>query len=198
MHGVVFDDRNGNGTRDSGEIGIAAVQVSDGVTIVQTDAEGRYELDAADHAIVFVIKPRGWSVRLSPQQRPRFYFSPWTDAGTDFALTKKAEPDRFQVLLLADPQPASIKEIGYFDRTIAQKLAGSKDFAFSVTLGDIVYDHPELYLPFDDAMAKIGIPSYNVIGNHDLSYGVSRERDTTVSFELRYGPTTYAFHYGGA
>ena len=198
VRGTVFEDRNGNGTRDGGEYGIANVQVSDGATIVETDAEGNYELNATDHALVFVIKPRGWSVPLSPTKRPRFYASPSTGGMTDFALTKREEPDRFRVLLLTDPQPVSPKELDYFDRTFAQKLAGTKDFAFAVTLGDIVYDRPELYLPFDDSMAKVGIPSYNIIGNHDLNLGATRERDAMASFELRYGPTTYAFHYGGA
>ncbi|MCX6944093.1 MAG: hypothetical protein NT173_04930, partial [Opitutales bacterium] len=42
VHGVVFDDRNGNGGRDAGEPGLAGVGVSDGRTVVPTDAAGGY------------------------------------------------------------------------------------------------------------------------------------------------------------
>ena len=42
--GHVFEDRNGNGTRDSGERGMASVAVSNGRDIVLTDAGGAYSI----------------------------------------------------------------------------------------------------------------------------------------------------------
>lgn len=38
--GAVFLDRNGNGVRDWGERGIARVNVSNGIDVVQTDSRG--------------------------------------------------------------------------------------------------------------------------------------------------------------
>ena len=46
--GVVFHDANGNGQRDAGEKGLADVRVSNGVNIVKTDAEGKYEIGVDD------------------------------------------------------------------------------------------------------------------------------------------------------
>ena len=197
-HGVVFDDRNGNGLRDAGEPCLGDVAVSDGVTVTLTDAEGRYEFTALDGVMLFVIKPRDWRPPASAQLLPRFGRQPGPGGVTDFPLGRSEEPDRFRVLLLADPQPASAKEVGYFDRTIVNGLAGSLDFAFSVTLGDVVYDRHELHAPLAAAMARIGIPSYHVNGNHDLDLGAVDDRRATASFEAAYGPSTYAFHYGRA
>ncbi len=200
VHGVVFDDRNGNGVRDVGEPGLAGVGVSDGTAVALTDASGRYEFAALDGATLFVIKPRGWRPPVTAQHLPQFYRRPVSGMppGTaiDFPLLKSDEADDFRVLLFTDPQPASAKEVGYFDRTIIDGLAGTRDFAFSVTLGDVVYDRHELYASLTAAMARIGVPTYNVAGNHDLDLGTADDRHAMTSFELAYGPSTYAFHYG--
>ena len=43
--GIVFDDRDRNGTYNNGETGIGGVAVSNGEEVVLTDDSGRYELD---------------------------------------------------------------------------------------------------------------------------------------------------------
>ena len=57
--GVVFVDRNGNGTRDTGEPGVAGVSVSDQVSVTATDADGRFTLAANGYGYVFV-EPARW------------------------------------------------------------------------------------------------------------------------------------------
>ena len=42
--GVVYNDFNANGIRDSGEEGVADVRVSNGDDIVLTNKDGKYEL----------------------------------------------------------------------------------------------------------------------------------------------------------
>jgi hypothetical protein len=44
LKGLVFSDTNHNGILDSGEPGIAGVCVSNGKEVVQTDANGKWEL----------------------------------------------------------------------------------------------------------------------------------------------------------
>lgn len=196
FHGIVFDDRNGNGARDPGEPGIAGVGVSDGVQVMTTNADGAYSLEARDGSMVFVIKPGGWRTPLNSQQLPQFFHRDTRDGVADFPLRASEEPARFRVLVMTDPQPISLKEVGYFNQTIAGPLAGAADFAFSVTLGDLVSDRHELFGPLASAAARIGIPAYNLAGNHDLDTTLADERRSTTSFELWYGPSTYAFHYG--
>ena len=53
--GVVYEDVNNNRRRDPEEAGIAGIRVSNGESIVLTDAEGRYSLPVDDDEIVFVI-----------------------------------------------------------------------------------------------------------------------------------------------
>jgi hypothetical protein len=197
IHGTVFDDRNGNGVRDADEPGLAGIEVSDGATVVVSDAEGRYELVAADGATIFVIKPRGWRPPVDKQNLPQFYRRPAPGTGAvDFPLIASKEPDRFRALIFTDPQPASPKEVGYLDHSIVDRLSGAKDFAFGVTLGDVVDDRHDLYAPLNTAMARIGVPWYNLNGNHDLDLGGPDDRGASASFEAVYGPSTYAFHYG--
>ncbi len=196
--GVVFDDRNANGVRDAGEPGIAGVAVSDGRAVVVSDAAGHYEIAAADGATLFVIKPRGWRSPANAQQLPQFFRRPAPGGATvDFSLTASEEPDKFRALVFADTQPVSPAEVGYLERTIVDRLAGAKDFAFGVTLGDVVYDRHDLFAPVNAAIARIGVPWYSLIGNHDLDLG-SDDRGSAASFEAVYGPSTYAFHYGRA
>jgi hypothetical protein len=127
--GVVFDDRNGNGARDAGEPGIAGVRVSNGEDVVQTDADGRYELDVTDETVVFITKPRGWATPFSEDMLPRFYYvhqpqgsppglryrgveptGPLPDS-IDFPLTRRDEPSVFEALLFSDPQPQTEAEL---------------------------------------------------------------------------------------
>lgn len=197
VRGVVFDDRNANGIRDQGEVGIAGVEVSDGVTVAVTDASGHYELTTPDGVTVFVIKPRNWRPPVNAQNLPQFFHNGATDAApADFPLIASDEPDHFRALVFTDPQPATLKEVGYLERTMVDRLAGATGFAFGVTLGDVVYDRHDLFAPLNAVMARVGVPWYNLFGNHDLDLGAGDDRRSSASFEAVYGPSTYAFHYG--
>ena len=55
--GTVYEDRNANGVRDSGEPGVAGVLVSNQRDLVETDGDGRYAIEVDSDDIVFVIKP---------------------------------------------------------------------------------------------------------------------------------------------
>ena len=44
VSGHVYEDANGNGGRDRRERGLSGVAVSNGIQVVTTDADGRYEL----------------------------------------------------------------------------------------------------------------------------------------------------------
>jgi hypothetical protein len=202
VRGVVFDDANRNGVRDAGEAGIAGVAVSNGVDVALTQGDGRYELPARAGALVFVVKPPGWRSPLTAQNLPKFYARPAgaDESGpVDFPLDRVEESDDFSALLFTDPQPTSEKEVGYFSRTIVDGLAGRRDFAFGVTLGDVTSDRPDLYPSINDAVARIGVPWYNLNGNHDLNLlGGGGDRGVVAAFESAYGPSTYAFRRGGA
>ena len=59
--GYVYVDRNGNQQYDEGEQPLTKVSVSDGLNVVQTDAEGRFELPGYTEArFVFITIPSGY------------------------------------------------------------------------------------------------------------------------------------------
>lgn len=214
--GVVFEDLNGNRVRDTGEAGLPDVRVSNGADIVTTDADGIYELSISDDAIVFVIKPSGWSSPLNPQKLPQFYYihkpkgSPadFQFAGVaptgplpesiDFPLTRQVEPQKFKALMFGDPQPRDIREVEYIEHDIIEQVIAehAHDASFGVTLGDIAFNNLDTLEPLNQAIALIGIPWYNVIGNHDVNQEATDDRNSDETFERVYGPSYYAFDYG--
>ena len=62
----------------------------------------------------------------------------------DFALTKIVEPQKFDVIVFADPQPESALEVDFIRDDVVNALIGSSA-AFGVTIGDIMYDDLSLY-----------------------------------------------------
>ena len=72
--GVVFLDANENGIKDSHEKGLSKVCVSNGLQVVQTDKEGRYQIEVESDSEVFVIKPRDYMTSISTDMLPQFYY----------------------------------------------------------------------------------------------------------------------------
>jgi 3',5'-cyclic AMP phosphodiesterase CpdA len=214
--GVVFEDADRNGERDPGERGVAGVRVSNGRHVAISDRLGRYELPLVDgnDAIVFVVKPSGWTPPVDDQGLSRFYYI-HKPAGSpshlehpgvaptgalppsiDFALHRQEESERFRVLLLGDPQPYTAEELDYFARDLLPELAGT-DAVFGVSLGDLVGDDLALFEPLNSAVGLLGIPWYNVLGNHDINFDAPDDRQSDATFQRVYGPATYAFAYSG-
>lgn len=212
--GYVYEDRNGNGKKEKKEPGLAKVPVSNGHDVVVTDRSGRFQLPVSNDDILFVIKPSGFNVPLSPQNLPAFYYihkpqgSPklkyYGTAPTgnlpvsvDFGLVKQTEEDDFQVLVFGDPQVYNNRQLDYFQRGIIRDLEGkTNNFSFGISLGDLVGDDLSLYKAYNAVVRQLNLPWHNVIGNHDLNFDVKADSLSDEGFEAEYGPATYAFNYG--
>ncbi len=163
-----------------------------------TDGDGAYQLPDRPGAQVFVIKPRGWRPPTDRSNLPLFHAHPKAGATADFPLVKSDEPDDLRVLVVTDPQPSSPAEVEYLARGLVERVGRRTGFAFGVTLGDIVYDRPDLFGAVNATLSGIGIPWYSLPGNHDIALGNPDEAAAVASFEAVYGPSTYAFHAGPA
>lgn len=209
--GKVFVDENANGTFDAGEPILPDVFVSNGREIIASDREG-YDIPIHDDEILFVIKPRGYRTKISDDQLPRHYYihkpngspaskvpgvAPTGDlpASIDFPLYPQEEGEKFSTILFGDPQPRNQLEIDYLTRDVVEPLIGT-DAAFGVTLGDIMFDDITLFGSWNGVVSQIGVPWYNVIGNHDLNFEATEDRYSDETFERIYGPAYYSFNYG--
>ncbi len=213
--GVVYEDRNLNGVRDDGEPGIADVRVSDGLHITTTDAAGRWQLDIDDEAVIFMVKPTGYATAVTPSQIPQFYYihqPSGSPAGLrypgvkptgvlpesiDFALTRQDEPAVFEALLFADTQPQTEVELDYIRDRVVAELIGT-EAKFGMTMGDIMFDDLSLFPRLIDIIGQLGIPWYNVPGNHELNLFADDDRYSLETFKRFFGPPYYSFEYGGA
>ncbi|WP_268223305.1 calcineurin-like phosphoesterase family protein [Sinomicrobium oceani] len=213
VKGYVFEDNNRNGKKERSEAGVAGVSVTNGVDVVQTDARGYYELPENDDQIIAVIKPSGYALPVNADNLPQFYYihkpggspklkykgvSPTGKLrkNTNFPLYRSEEPDTFTALVFGDPQAYTKEEIHYFYRGIVAEVEGISDIPFGISLGDLVGDDLDLFGPYTDAIRKIGIPWYNVMGNHDMNYDAGEDRHSDETYESRFGPNNYAFNYG--
>ncbi|MDR0574474.1 MAG: calcineurin-like phosphoesterase family protein [Tannerella sp.] len=213
--GTVYEDLNRNGRRDRKEKGVAGVAVSNGTDVALTDASGKYRLPADDDLIVFVIKPTGYRTALDTFNLSQSYYlhkpagSPDSfykgvkptgalPASVDFALYKYDEPETFAALLFGDTQPYNEQELEYLQRGVIAEAQQVREAAFGITLGDLVGDRLDLHQPYKQAIRQMGIPWYNVMGNHDMNYEATEDRLSDESFEAHLGPNNYAFNYGKA
>lgn len=210
--GIVFVDENENQIFDEGERPLEGIRISNGLEIVKTDVDGRYTLPIDDDTQIFVIKPRNYRTLLSDDMLPRFYYTHKPNGSpdsrfagveptgplpesVDFPLYPQSEPDQFRAVLWADPQPRNMREIEYITHDVIEELIGV-DAAFGVTLGDIMFDDIGLFEEQNSRVALIGIPWYNVIGNHDLNMDAKVDELSDETYERVFGPNYYSFDYG--
>ncbi len=217
VSGIVYENRSGGVHRQASDPGIAGVLVSNGRDVVKTDAAGRYTLALEDESVIFVIKPTGYAAPVDAEMLPRFYYI-HQPAGTpqnlnlryrgieptgplpdslDFPLNKADEPEKFDVIVFTDPQPESQVEVNFIRDDVINALIGAKA-AFGMTTGDIMFDDLSLYPRLNRIIGQIGLPWYNIGGNHDLNYEAPSAKYSRETFKRTYGPNYYAFEYGGA
>ena len=210
--GFVYEDRNRNGVRDAGEPGIPNIRVSDQIDIVTTDANGRWSLPVASDVTYFVIKPRGYMTRIGKDNLPAFYYTHKPEgspvsrfpgvsptgalpASIDFPLTKKKEPNKFSAIFFGDTQSRDIREIEYLTQGLITQMS-AEGASFGITLGDILFDNLSIFKEHNEAISMLGIPWYNVLGNHDVNYDSADDEHSDETFESFYGPNYYSFDYG--
>src|SRR5690606_37532753 len=153
-------------------------------------------------------KPSGWRTPINAHNLPRFFYhhrpkgspplrfggiAPTGElpASIDFPLVPHEEPDDFQVVFFADPQPYTLQQVDYVANDVVQELIGT-DAAFGVTLGDIVGDDLNLFEHINAATSRVGIPWFNVIGNHDLNFDAADDVESDETFRRIYGPNYYS------
>ena len=215
VKGIVFEDRNKNNQFEKSEKRLANVQVSNGKQVVSTNAKGEYQIEVDNETILFVIKPNQYKVPTNEYNQPQFFYinkpsgSPQlkyagstptgpTPKTINFPLIPAQENEKFSALVFGDPQAYTQEEIEYFSKGIVDEVKGIKGMEFGISLGDLVGDDLELHPPYIKSVGKIGIPWYNVMGNHDMNFDVTEDRYSDETFEKYFGPNNYSYTIGKA
>lgn len=215
--GTIYLDVNENSQFDPNEKGIEGVKVSNGVEVVKTDSHGKYVINLPTKSTLFISKPAQYRVPLNRDQLPQFYYHHYPEGtpkvaewkwaiipptgpmpkSIDFPLLPETVQDTFKALGFADPQTASHEELDMMRKDIIDNLFGNPYKAkFGLVAGDVVNDNLSLYERHNRLMAQIGIPMWNVPGNHDLNKESPNYTYATQTFKSVFGPDYYSFDYG--
>lgn len=211
--GYVYEDINGDGSFGAGDKPLAGVAVSDGTTIVRTDAVGAYSLPVQDGRTVFVIKPAGYRFPSRAEGLPDFWRHVQHGPGPalkyggiasefpgcrNFALLPAGpSAGALEVLVFGDPQPQTAHNVRHYDRGIVDAVLTAHPMgqagALGLTLGDVVDDDLSLFPAMNRATARLGVPWLHLAGNHDLDFDAAHDEDSLRSFRATYGPDTLAW-----
>ncbi len=201
--------------RTSNGKGIAGVVVNDGLHFTTTDAQGRWTLDCDTCLEKFVAISTPAAYELNNDQGLARFYIPMREAvkqaSNDFVLKKRKNPaDKFTYIAISDPQMRNDYEVGRWKNETVRDLRHTVDSLkadgeiVGMTLGDLVFDTPNLFPAYAASCQNLGMVMFQTIGNHDFD---KRYQDlhnmrlgSPVFAEHNYfhffGPTDYSFNIG--
>ena len=168
---------------------LAGVAVSDGVSIVLTDASGRYCIDSDKRdGSVFVITPSGYVARSIDGLRPGFWqplhLAAELEEVHDFVLEKQ-DQSRYTVVLLADMHLSNDPARDDLNRfrnevlpVIRKQVSAAEGAAYSFNLGDLHF------LMIDNMLAQDGAYS------DECATGLTDDIWTFVQNDLKLVPSS--------
>ena len=207
---------------------IEGVAVSDGFKVIQTDANGYFAMDpSSDAAHIFISVPAEYEIPMDKQGYPAFYQKFPGKQQYDFTLTPLVggKEQKFSLFAIADPQVWDKDGMKRFQYEAVPSIASHcAEVApsmpcYGITLGDIISTNfskngnaSSYREPLNKLFAKsvIGMPVFQVMGNHDANYayhagGIDPEPDRyTSTWQLKmqrdheavFGPANYSFNRG--
>lgn len=204
--------RSSRPVRVSGQVrgggrGIPRVAVSDGLTVVDTAADGTFELvSTAERGRVYLSVPSGYRMPVGAPGIARFDRPVQADSRGEARVEFDLEPlpageDRHAFLLLADIQTENDYEMSRFRaETIPDLIRTRRRLepieTFGVACGDIMFDRLDLFDEYRKAVAPVGIPFLQVVGNHDMDPDEAVDERSTRTFSKWFGPRYYSFDRG--
>lgn len=198
----MYLDANQNSRLDPGEAGLSGVLVSDGRSVVATDATGAYRLEPREPRVLLRITvPRDHASASA--------FWRWTEGGQpeNFGLVRRSQPADFCFVQITDSHVGRDDLVRQFADHVGKLPV---PIAFVVNTGDLVggvdtvavdkaRPHYERYL---GAATAFKMPLLNVPGNHEHVAINVKEADKTDPlygkglFRQLIGPTHYSWDWG--
>lgn len=189
--------------------GVRRVAVTDGLAVAETDADGYFELVTdEDREFVYVSVPSGYRIPTNPTGTARFHRRLRAGLGGEMDAAFELEPlDRpdhtHTVFVLADPQTQDEEEVRWLhEQTVpdvrAEVESRGEHEVVGIACGDIMFDRLELFPAYERAVAGMGIPFFQVVGNHDLDGEARTDELSHRTFARHFGPGHYSFDRGAA
>lgn len=187
---------------------VAGCVVSDGFSVVETNQDGFYQIQAGDSTeFVFVSLPSAYEMPVDPRGLPALYHR--VEEGQtvyDFSLRPFAdggEADLHHVMIaISDPQVQDDygtwrfrhESVADIKEHVASFPSGTP--VYGVVVGDLVWDVYDRLPEHTESCLQLGFPVFNVIGNHDHDRNVRQDWGADHYFKENYGPTYYSFNRG--
>jgi len=211
VHHSLTSNSSADPVRVSGRIsgggrGLSGVAISDGLTVVDSDSDGYFELfTTSNRSFVWASVPSGYSIPTQAHGTASFYRSIGAARGGEMSASFELEPlresdENHAALLLADVQVQDEDEVRWFhEQTVPDVAALTADLgveAIGLACGDIVYDRFDLYPGYEAGVQNMGIPFFQVLGNHDMDQSALTDALSTETYSLHFGPPYYSFNRG--
>ena len=225
MEDTLISDLAYGYVKDSAGNPIVGVAVSDGFSVVQTDETGLYQIKVtSDTWYIYISLPSEYEVPINEYGQPCFYKKYYSAVHRyDFTLTPLAsgKESKFALFTFADPQVTNSTNLGRFKTTIPLVKAYVTEVSstglpcYGITLGDILSNsstnNDDAYrdnMRDEFAASKVGMPVFQVMGNHDCCYYTPNNPifadETSSTYNLKaqrahedmFGPVNYSFNRG--
>ena len=212
--------------RDSSGNGIKGVAVSNGFTVVETDAEGYYAmLCSNDVWYIYISIPSEYEVPINNYGQPAFFQRYTDNQGTyNFELKPLAggKEQKFSLVVLTDLHVStSFRRARFREEAVPSivKNMGAVQSSglpcYGLTLGDLISNSSSTDTSEERvnvrsllSRASVGFPVFQVMGNHDNTFSSASKpvyADATSStFNLKmqrahediFGPANFSFNRG--
>jgi len=188
---------------------IASAVVSDGYSVVLSDANGYYSFAANDTALfVSISLPRQYEMPVAADGLPLLYatLNATGDTSHDFILTPFADggaADSTHVMIgISDPQIQDDYSTWRFrnetikDMNTLKNSYPSGTHFYGVVVGDLVWNWYTHESDHRTSCSLANFPIFQVIGNHDMAYYETNRTVAEHYFTDVFGPTYYSFNRG--
>jgi hypothetical protein len=187
--------------------GLGRAAVSDGLSVVATRPDGEFELISDGRRPFLQLSlPGGCRIPQNGTCTADFYrpIRPYRrgEMTARFDL-EAATPgtDVTSFIVMADPQVQDDEDLRQYFGDMVPHLKRTIDGLdaaprFAITCGDIVFDRVNLFADYERSVKELGIPFFQVLGNHDVDLDAATDELSTASFRRHFGPAWYSFELG--
>ncbi len=187
--------------------GLSGVRITDGIQVVSTDRDGRYEIiTSTDRDYLTISPPSGYAVPTNKPGTAAGYVPIGQRNADELSANFDLQPletsdSEHVMLLLPDIQTEDDQEMAWFHQQSVPDLqatirAFGDRHTFGISCGDIMFDNLSLYPEYERGIEQIGIPFFQVVGNHDLDQENGTDETSTKTFSRYFGPRYRSFDRG--